>query len=187
MCFVSSFVINWQFRRIDHNSSHKPVFSSLNNSTCNSHIIKNKNLLAYFMRILNSGVVYKFQAVNPGCPAVLHPAALTAIRQDNSVAFHFWLLRTALTYHWVCYAPVSLPSPQAEFKFWGAKRVFIEARFLFSLYVLIKNFLGTKKYWGAQKIGERCPPIPRPVFTGLVLTRCRIFLQLWTAVLGDRR
>jgi len=25
MCFVSSFVISWQFRRIDHNRSHKPV------------------------------------------------------------------------------------------------------------------------------------------------------------------
>jgi len=25
MCFVSSLVINWQFRRIDHNGSHKPV------------------------------------------------------------------------------------------------------------------------------------------------------------------
>ena len=25
MCFVSSLVINWQFRRIDRNGSHKPV------------------------------------------------------------------------------------------------------------------------------------------------------------------
>jgi len=25
LCFVSIFVINWQFRRIDHNRSHKPV------------------------------------------------------------------------------------------------------------------------------------------------------------------
>jgi len=25
MCFVSSFVISWQFRRIDHNRSHEPV------------------------------------------------------------------------------------------------------------------------------------------------------------------
>jgi len=25
MCIISSFVINWQFRQIDHNSSHKPA------------------------------------------------------------------------------------------------------------------------------------------------------------------
>jgi len=25
-CIISSFVISWQFRRIDHNGSHKPVF-----------------------------------------------------------------------------------------------------------------------------------------------------------------
>jgi len=41
--------------------------------------------------------------------------------------------------------------------------------------------LETTKFWGAQKFGEHCPPIP-PVFTGLVLTRCRIFLQLRTAL-----
>jgi len=25
VCIISSFVINWQFRRIDHNGSHKPI------------------------------------------------------------------------------------------------------------------------------------------------------------------
>jgi len=51
---------HWQFRRIDHNGSHKPV-SVLSPSSCtyNSHI-KNENFLAYFMRILNYCVVYKF-------------------------------------------------------------------------------------------------------------------------------
>jgi len=36
MCFVSSFVINWQFRRFDHNGSHKPyLFFLLSNCTYN--------------------------------------------------------------------------------------------------------------------------------------------------------
>jgi len=26
MCIISSLAINWQFRLIDHNSSHKPVY-----------------------------------------------------------------------------------------------------------------------------------------------------------------
>jgi len=34
----------------------------------NSHTLKTVTVLAYFMRILNSCVVYKFQAFNPGCP-----------------------------------------------------------------------------------------------------------------------
>jgi len=43
MCFVSSFVINWQFRRIDHNGTQKPVFVlSPSSCTYNSHIKKRK-------------------------------------------------------------------------------------------------------------------------------------------------
>jgi len=34
----------------------------------NSHTLKSVSVLAYFMRILNSCVVYKFQTVKPGCP-----------------------------------------------------------------------------------------------------------------------
>jgi len=42
------------------------LFFPLSNCTYNSHIIKNKNFLAYFMGILNSWVVYKLQTINPG-------------------------------------------------------------------------------------------------------------------------
>ena len=59
MCFVSSFTINWQFRRIDLIGSQKPyLFFSRSNCAYNTHIRKNENFLAYFMRILNSRVVY---------------------------------------------------------------------------------------------------------------------------------
>jgi len=34
----------------------------------NSHTLKSGSVLAYFMRILNSCVVYKFQTVSPACP-----------------------------------------------------------------------------------------------------------------------
>jgi len=69
MFIISSFVINWQFRRIDHNGSHKPVsVLSLSDRTYNSHIIKNESFLAYFMRILNSCVVQQVQTFNPRCP-----------------------------------------------------------------------------------------------------------------------
>jgi len=41
---VWSFVINWQFRRTDHNGSHKPVtILSPCNCTHDSHIIQNEN------------------------------------------------------------------------------------------------------------------------------------------------
>jgi len=45
MCIISSFVIHWQFRRIDHNGSHKPI-SVLPPSSCtyNSHITKERNV-----------------------------------------------------------------------------------------------------------------------------------------------
>ena len=61
MCIISSFAIHWQFRRFDHNGSHKPV-SVLPPSNCtyNNHITKNGMFLAYFMRILNT---CKFQTV----------------------------------------------------------------------------------------------------------------------------
>jgi len=46
MCFVSSFVINWQFRLIDHNGTQKPVFVlSPSSRTYNSHIKKTKSFL----------------------------------------------------------------------------------------------------------------------------------------------
>jgi len=58
--------------------------------------------------------------------------------------------------------------------------VFSETRFLFLLYVLIKNFLGTTKTYQEQ-FKEHCPPIARPpwpVAMGLVSTRYWILLQL---------
>ena len=48
-----------------HASLH--LFFLLSNFTYNSHIMKNENFLAYFTRILNSCLVYKFQTVNPTC------------------------------------------------------------------------------------------------------------------------
>jgi len=51
---------------------------------------KQKNsFLAYFMCILNSCVIYKFQAVNPGCLTQLHTFWLTAIRRDIRAALYF--------------------------------------------------------------------------------------------------
>ena len=67
MCIISSFVINWRFRRIDQNGSHKPVYA-LPPSSCiyNSHIIEKRQFFAYFMHILNSCVVW--QTANLGRP-----------------------------------------------------------------------------------------------------------------------
>jgi len=60
------------------------------NFAYNSHIIKNENFLAYFMRILISCVVYKFQTVNPGCPPS-QPQSFwsTGIRRDIRAALYF--------------------------------------------------------------------------------------------------
>jgi len=44
------------------------LFFLFSNCIYNSHIIKNENFLEYFMRILNSCVILKFQTVNPGRP-----------------------------------------------------------------------------------------------------------------------
>ena len=69
MRFILSFFINWQFRQINHIGSHKPVsVLSFSNFTFNSHITGNENFLTYFVRIISSYVVYKFQTVIPGCP-----------------------------------------------------------------------------------------------------------------------
>jgi len=65
-CIVSSFVIIWQFRRIDHNGPY--LFFLLSNCTYNSHIIKNENFLVYSMHILDSCIIYKFQTLKPECP-----------------------------------------------------------------------------------------------------------------------
>jgi len=91
MCFVSSFVINWQFKRIDHNGSRKSVsVLSPRNCTYNSHVIRNENLFAYFMRILNSRAVYKFQTVKPECPpSQRHTFWSTANRRDIRAALRF--------------------------------------------------------------------------------------------------
>jgi len=43
------------------------LFFLLGNCTYNGHIIKNEIFGAYFMRTLNSCVIYKFHTVNPGC------------------------------------------------------------------------------------------------------------------------
>jgi len=60
MCIISSFVVNWQFRRIDRIGSHK-LASYLPCPPCsctyNSHIVKNVSFLAYFKRIFNSCLV----------------------------------------------------------------------------------------------------------------------------------
>ena len=66
------------------------LFFPLSNCTFNSHIIRNENFLAYFVRILNSCVVYKFQTVNPGCPtSPPHTFWSTAIRHDIRAALNF--------------------------------------------------------------------------------------------------
>ena len=151
MGFASSFVINWQFRRIDHNVSHKPVsrdvvewervgtafsnlfaltsledldfsfqflrvdcenwrnfvwegtgfphlflalhpwlylFFTLINCTYYSHIINNKNLLAYFMRILKT--------VNTRCPPSLRFLSDRLLTMRYSRSLVFLQLRTAL-------------------------------------------------------------------------------------------
>ena len=68
-CVILSLAINWQFSRIDHNGSLKHVsVMSLSSCRYTSNTLKNGGFLAYFMRILNYCVVYKFQTVNPGCP-----------------------------------------------------------------------------------------------------------------------
>ena len=81
------------------------LFFSLGNCTCNSHIIKYESFLAYFMRILNSCVVYKFQTVKPGCPPTQPHTFWCLIdcystRRSSSLVF--LQLHTALTWHWVC-------------------------------------------------------------------------------------
>ena len=69
MYIVLSMVINWQSRRFDHNDSHMPESVLYPSScTCNSHIIKNKSFLAYFMRILNSCVVQQVSNCQAWCP-----------------------------------------------------------------------------------------------------------------------
>ena len=66
------------------------LFFLLSNCTYNSHILKNENFLAYFMRILNLCVVYEFQTVNPGCPlSQPHTFWSTAIRRDIRAALYF--------------------------------------------------------------------------------------------------
>ena len=51
--------------------------------------MKNESFLGYFMRILNSCVSYKFQAVNPGCPTQPDTFWSTAIRRDIRTALYF--------------------------------------------------------------------------------------------------
>ena len=61
--------------------------------------------------------------------------------------------------------------PQPGFKVWWEKYFFREAIFLFSLYVFIKNALGTTKFMGYKiNLGWHCPPVP-PIAMGL--TCCR--------------
>jgi len=75
MCFISSFAINWQFRRIDHNGSHKPVsVFPLSNSTYNSHIIKNKFACKLYA---HSQFLCSLQASNcPPCVSAISAAYL---------------------------------------------------------------------------------------------------------------
>ena len=90
MYIVLSMVINWQSRRFDHNDSHMPESVLYPSScTCNSHIIKNKSFLAYFMRILNSCVVQQLSNCQAWASAI--PAAYllcsTDIRRDTRAAW----------------------------------------------------------------------------------------------------
>jgi len=53
-------------------------------------MIKTENFLAYFLRILNSCVVCKFQTVNPWCPpSQWHTSWSTVIRRDIRANVHF--------------------------------------------------------------------------------------------------
>jgi len=66
------------------------LFSLLSNCTHNSHIIKNENFLAYFVRILNLCEVCKFQTVNLGFPpSQAHTVWSTAIWHDIHAALYF--------------------------------------------------------------------------------------------------
>ena len=67
------------------------LFFLFSNCIYNSHIIKNENFLEYFMRILNSCVILKFQTVNPGRPpSQPHTFWLTAVRRDIRAALYFY-------------------------------------------------------------------------------------------------
>jgi len=83
--------------------------------------MKNENFLAYFMRILISWVVYKFQTVNPGWPPS-QPLVFwsTAIRRDIRAALYFFncelCCRIALS---VFYSPV-LTRPRIFWQLWTA-------------------------------------------------------------------
>jgi len=51
--------------------------------------MKNESFLAYFMRILNSCVISKIQAVNPGCPTQPYAFWSIAIQRDIRAALYF--------------------------------------------------------------------------------------------------
>jgi len=92
MCIISSMIINWQFRRIDHNDLHKPEpVMSPSSCTYDSHITKNERSLAYCMHILNSCVVQQVWNCQPSVSAI--PAAYllcsTAILWDIRAAWWF--------------------------------------------------------------------------------------------------
>jgi len=73
---------------IAHTSPY--LFFLISNCTYNSHIIRQENFLAYFMCILNSCVIYKFETVNPGCPpSQQNTFCSTTIRWDIRAALYF--------------------------------------------------------------------------------------------------
>jgi len=72
--------LNWQFRWIDHNGSHNPyLFFLLSNCAYNSHIIKNENFLAYFIRTLNSCIY--FTSFKLSTLGFRHPSRIPSDRQ----------------------------------------------------------------------------------------------------------
>jgi len=134
------------------------------------------------MCILNSCVAYKFQTVSPGCPPFpLHIFWLTAMRQDICAALYFCScdLRWPST---KCVLLCCFKQTRKQELSFGGQNAFLVRQDVFLLYVLIKNFSGNNKIWeGTKNLGNTALQVS-PVFTCLVLTRCWIFLQLWTAL-----
>ena len=91
MCFVSSFVINWQFRRIDRNGTQKPVsFLSPSSCTYNSHIKKKRKFSCELYT--HSQLLCSLQILNCQLwesPSQPHTFRSTAVRRDIRAALYF--------------------------------------------------------------------------------------------------
>jgi len=106
MCFVSSFIINWQFRRIDHNGTQKPVFVlSPSSCTYNNHIKKRKVSCVLYA---HSQILCSLQILN--CqpwesPSPPHTFRSTAVRRDIRAALFFAVVNCAEVALKVFYSP----------------------------------------------------------------------------------